>query len=567
MAQSRSRFATAVCGVENSIATSTPRKFSGVIAAWFTFVSMSSFKPTEKPASGANCSISLPIFPYPTMARFLGMLRLSAAQERPGHSHVRIDGGKKLALRDFFFERMRDVNAAGPEQKRLAPRRRQHRDIGRERNHRRLESVERRKTHRRKRQDFSHLRPISNGRAQRLIDFSSIIDQADRKFRLRGVGNNIRRASAGNRADIQCRFSHHRILGQRHAPDRLQRIEKFFDGRFAEFRIRRMSHFTRGHNFVSQYSLRSQRNFALRRLAVDQVPRAARRSRSHFRPRAVALFSHDEKQAKIPRAAFNQLFRGGNHRGDDSLGVASAAPVNMLRIFAGRKKRRHRIHVRRKDDDGGSPFRVHVEAFRRHRHRFRLAIGTCRQAGEIVQQVFSYLLLVLRDRLDVDQLARHFKWMHVCFLSSTGFSLWGLNLYHQCRKEYRPSAYEFDENPQAEAWATENPCSIVILGKEWRAEKVAGRGRTKCALLLDSAPPDSSDDSGLALARPPSRLGGTAVGDFGGKFCCTFHSGLRSSSEPRPGYSLLPHLYQDAPKIALRCANRQMSGHSGTALI
>jgi hypothetical protein len=41
-----------------------------------------------------------------------------------------------------------------------------------------------------------------------------------------------------------------------------------------------------------------------------------------------------------------------------------------------------------------------------------------------VQQVFSHLLLVLRDRLDVDQLARHFKWMHDCFLTSTGFSLW-----------------------------------------------------------------------------------------------------------------------------------------------
>jgi hypothetical protein len=29
-----------------------------------------------------------------------------------------------------------------------------------------------------------------------------------------------------------------------------------------------------------------------------------------------------------------------------------------------------------------------------------------------VQQVFAHLLLVLRDRLQVDQLARHFKWVH-----------------------------------------------------------------------------------------------------------------------------------------------------------
>jgi hypothetical protein len=72
----------------------------------------------------------------------------------------------------------------------------------------------------------------------------------------------------------------------------------------------------------------------------------------------------------------------------------------------------------------------------------------------------------------------------------------------------------------------------------------------KCASLLDSAPPDSSDDSGPVLTVPPNRLGGTADGDFGGRFRCTFRSGLRSSSEQRPGYCLLPHLYQDFPTIA-----------------
>jgi FkbM family methyltransferase len=77
-------------------------------------------------------------------------------------------------------------------------------------------------------------------------------------------------------------------------------------------------------------------------------------------------------------------------------------------------------------------------------------------------------------------------------------------------------------------------------------------------LLLDSAPPDSSDDSGPVLTKPPSRLSGTAVGDFGGKYLCTFHSGLRNSSEYRPGYSLLPHLYQDALKIAFPIASGQI---------
>src|SRR5579863_8084582 len=217
MAQSRSTFATAVCGVENSMATSTPRKFSGVIPCWFTFVSMSSFNPMEKPASGASSSISLPIFPYPTMASFLGMLRLSPTKEHLRHSSVRIDGGDQLALCDSFIERMRDVNAARPEKKRLAPRRREHRNISSERNHRRWESVERGETHCRQRQDFSNLRADSDRRPQCLIDFAPVADQANRQLRLRRVGNNIGRSAAGNRADIQGCFSHRRILRQRDA--------------------------------------------------------------------------------------------------------------------------------------------------------------------------------------------------------------------------------------------------------------------------------------------------------------------------------------------------------------
>src|SRR5258706_326570 len=80
---------------------------------------------------------------------------------------------------------------------------------------------------------------------------------------------------------------------------------------------------------------------------------------------------------------------------------------------------------------------------------------------------------------------------------------------------------------------------------------------------LDSAPSDSSDDSGQVLALPPNRLGGTADGDFGGISCCTFRTGLRSSSENPPGYSLLPHLYQDAANIAPRHTRGQIKLHEG----
>ncbi len=80
--------------------------------------------------------------------------------------------------------------------------------------------------------------------------------------------------------------------------------------------------------------------------------------------------------------------------------------------------------------------------------------------------------------------------------------------------------------------------------------KKHGGEKTEDASLLDSAPSDSSDDSGPVLTAPPNRLGGAAIGDFGGRSCCTFRSGLRSSSEHLPGYSLLPHLYEDGFKIA-----------------
>ena len=69
------------------------------------------------------------------------------------------------------------------------------------------------------------------------------------------------------------------------------------------------------------------------------------------------------------------------------------------------------------------PLGIHVEAVGRDRHGLRLAVGTCGEPREVRQQVFAHLLLVLRDRLDVDQCARHFKWMHFAVTSSTGFNL------------------------------------------------------------------------------------------------------------------------------------------------
>ena len=60
-------------------------------------------------------------------------------------------------------------------------------------------------------------------------------------------------------------------------------------------------------------------------LAVDDVSRAARMLRGVIGAGAVALFAHDEEQAEIAHAVFEQPFGGVDHAGDDAFGVAGAA--------------------------------------------------------------------------------------------------------------------------------------------------------------------------------------------------------------------------------------------------
>ena len=64
----------------------------------------------------------------------------------------------------------------------------------------------------------------------------------------------------------------------------------------------------------------------------------------------------------------------------------------------------------------------------------------------------------------------------------------------------------------------QNGTRIVIQGRNGAQGKKRGARKQNGASLLDSAPSDSSDDSGPVLTKPPSRLGGTAIGDFGGRF-------------------------------------------------
>src|SRR5690348_17965899 len=68
-------------------------------------------------------------------------------------------------------------------------------------------------------------------------------------------------------------------------------------------------------------SLRTTRELALRRLAVDEE--SARRRETVRRARAIGalLFSNHEQQIYTTLTRLRQPVRGGKHRGGDSLGI------------------------------------------------------------------------------------------------------------------------------------------------------------------------------------------------------------------------------------------------------
>src|SRR5450759_158069 len=99
-AEMRSTFSATAEGMENSIAASTPAKFSRVMPSKCALLNSSSFKATVKPYSGASCSISLPIFPYPTIASFMSHLVKDSRVKLPKKLGVQhLHGTRHVLLR------------------------------------------------------------------------------------------------------------------------------------------------------------------------------------------------------------------------------------------------------------------------------------------------------------------------------------------------------------------------------------------------------------------------------------------------------------------------------------
>src|ERR1019366_4559490 len=87
----RSTLRSTAEGMEKSMATSMPRKFSGVMPSKTALLNSSSLSATVKPYSGASCSTSFPILPYPTIAS-------SGMDGLPSFEHFRIKLGEKLLM-------------------------------------------------------------------------------------------------------------------------------------------------------------------------------------------------------------------------------------------------------------------------------------------------------------------------------------------------------------------------------------------------------------------------------------------------------------------------------------
>ena len=135
---------------------------------------------------------------------------------------------------DEFVRGMRDVNGAGAEQQRLPPAC-QERDVGRVREHRRVEARHGRHPHRR---HFEHVldRHARLERRDRAANVRGIADRAEHHLGLGRRRDDVGRDAAGDQADRVVRPSEHRIVGQLDRAQRDQRVDQLVDRRLAELR-------------------------------------------------------------------------------------------------------------------------------------------------------------------------------------------------------------------------------------------------------------------------------------------------------------------------------------------
>src|ERR1039458_2536018 len=123
--------------------------------------------------------------------------------------------------------------------------------------------------------------------------------------------------------------------------------------------------------------------------------------------RAVALLADYEQHSEVAYAAFEQRLGGGEHGGDDALGVARAASPDVVAVFTGGDERRHGIHVSGERDGGPvAPAGEDIGAVRLDFGTLGMAAIAGGEGRDVVQQLKPDTLLVAGDGFGIDERPR-----------------------------------------------------------------------------------------------------------------------------------------------------------------
>ena len=190
------------------------------------------------------------------------------------------------------------------------------------------------------------------------------------------------------------------------------------NGGMAQLRISGMSELAARGKFVTKSAFAAEGEAIFRGLAIDEEPRTAWSGSGGFGANAVALLADDKQQRKVARAAVQQRFGGGDHRGDDALGVARAAAVDMRGVFAGGKERRDRVHVRRKRDDGLAESDEKVIAIGRGGLALDLGVVTRGQRRKMREEILGHRLFLAGGRIEINERARQCEQIHAYLILS-----------------------------------------------------------------------------------------------------------------------------------------------------
>ncbi len=273
----------------------------------------------------------------------------------------------ELGFGHAFFQRVRHVNGAGPDQEGLAPGTAKRRDIGGEGHHGGGDAIHRAQADGGDFDDLAEFGAAFGGARECGLDFGGIAYQTDHDIGAGLVGDHVGRTAPSQRSDVERAGSEQGVGGQWDTPDIGEGVEKFVHGGFAQFRIRGVGHLAGGADLVAKRAFAAQRQLVLGGLAVDDVARAAGCLGSLVSARAVALLADHEQQPKAAASLGEQRLDGFDHAGDDALGVAGASSPNEFVVLAGGEKRRHGIDVGGKGDHQRlAPLGEDVEAPRFH---------------------------------------------------------------------------------------------------------------------------------------------------------------------------------------------------------